>query len=61
VVLLNAAAGLVAAGRVDGLAAGVLLAAATLDGGSATRLLARLRAEKAELDRTRAATPEVPA
>jgi len=47
VVLLNAAAAFVAAGRVSDLAAGVALAAATIDDGSAAALLARLRAENA--------------
>ena len=61
VVLLNAAAAFVAAGRSTDLAAGVALAAATLDGGAASRLLARLRAEKAAADRARAAAPEVTA
>jgi anthranilate phosphoribosyltransferase len=46
VVLLNAAAGFVAAGRADDLAAGIALAAATIDGGRATALLARLRAAR---------------
>ena len=61
VILLNAAAAFVAAGRTPDLGAGVALAAATIDDGSATALLARLRAEKAAADRARAATSEVPA
>ncbi len=61
VVLLNAAAAFVAADRTADLAAGIALAAATIDDGSATALLARLRAEKATADRARAAAPEVPA
>ncbi|HYN49059.1 MAG TPA: anthranilate phosphoribosyltransferase [Candidatus Nanopelagicales bacterium] len=61
VILLNAAAAFVAAGRVPGLEAGVALAAATIDDGAATALLARLRAEKAATDAARAASPEVPA
>jgi len=61
VILLNAAAAFVAAGRTPDLGAGVALAVATIDDGSATALLARLRAEKAAADRARAATSEVPA
>jgi anthranilate phosphoribosyltransferase len=69
VVLLNAAAAFVAADRVTDLGEGVALAAATIDDGSATALLARLRAQKAVADatraaeeaRARAASPEVPA
>jgi anthranilate phosphoribosyltransferase len=61
VILLNAAAAFVAAGRARNLGAGVALAAAIIDGGSATTLLARLRAEKAAADRVRAASSEVPA
>ncbi len=59
VVLLNAAAAFVAAGRTPDLGEGVELAAATIDGGSATALLARLRAEKAAADGARAASAEV--
>ncbi len=55
VVLLNAAAAFVAAGRVAGLAGGIALAAATLDAGASAALLARLRAEKLVADRARAA------
>jgi anthranilate phosphoribosyltransferase len=61
VVLLNAAAAFVAAGSVDALAVGVALAAATIDDGTATALLARLRAEKAAHELVRAASSEVPA
>ena len=46
VVLLNAGAALVAAGRVGGLAEGIELAAATVDDGSAARLLAELRTDR---------------
>jgi anthranilate phosphoribosyltransferase len=59
VVLLNAAAAFVAAGSVDALAVGVALAAATIDDGTATALLARLRAEKAAHELVRAARTEV--
>ncbi|HJW20798.1 MAG TPA: anthranilate phosphoribosyltransferase [Candidatus Limnocylindrales bacterium] len=47
VVLLNAAAGFVAAGRAPDLGAGIALAASAIDTGRATRLLARLRAARA--------------
>jgi anthranilate phosphoribosyltransferase len=64
VVLLNAAAALLVAGRVDTLADGIPLAAATIDSGAATALLARLRSgktrrdqAKAEAARTMEATP----
>ena len=63
-VLLNAAAALLVAGRVDTLADGIPLAAATIDSGAATALLARLRSgktrrdqAKAEAARTMEATP----
>jgi anthranilate phosphoribosyltransferase len=46
VVLLNAAAGLMAAGRVPSLAEGIALAAATIDAGGAMALLDRLRDRK---------------
>ncbi len=55
VVLLNAAAGFVAAGRTHDLASGVGLAAATLDSGLPVALLARLRAAKLAADAGRAA------
>jgi anthranilate phosphoribosyltransferase len=47
VVLLNAAAGLLAAGRAPDLDGGIGMAAATIDAGRAARLLARLRAARA--------------
>ena len=50
VVLLNAGAALLAAGRVPRLEEGIELAAATLDDGRATNLLATLRAEKLAAD-----------
>ena len=59
VILLNAAAAFVAAGWTPDLGAGVALAAATIDGGSVTALLAWLRAEKATADGARAASSEV--
>jgi len=59
VVLLNAAAAFVAAGRAPDLGAGVALAAATIDDGSATQILVRLRDEKAAVDRAAAVPPEV--
>lgn len=55
VVLLNAAAALVAAGRVAELAAGLALAAEAIDDGRAAALLARLRAERSDADAARAA------
>jgi anthranilate phosphoribosyltransferase len=55
IVLLNAAAALVAAGRADSLAAGVPVAAATIDGGAAAALLARLR--QARRERAASAAP----
>jgi anthranilate phosphoribosyltransferase len=61
VVLLNAGAAFLAAGRAPDIAQGVALAAATIDRGAVAALLARLRAEKVAADRTRPATPEVPA
>ena len=61
VILLNAAAAFVAAGWTPDLGAGVALAAATIDGGSVTALLAWLRAEKAAADGARAASSEVSA
>jgi anthranilate phosphoribosyltransferase len=50
VVLLNAGAAFVVAGRTASIGDGIELAAATIDGGAATTLLGRLRAEKAESD-----------
>ena len=63
VVLLNAAAAFVAAGRTADLAAGVAAAASTIDDGRAAALLARLRAERIAADAARAAAAatEVPA
>jgi anthranilate phosphoribosyltransferase len=55
VVLLNAGAAFVAAGRVTDLADGVELAARTLDSGAATGLVGRLRASKRAADAARAA------
>jgi anthranilate phosphoribosyltransferase len=46
VVLLNGGAAFLAAGRVTGIAEGIALAATTIDDGSASRLLGRLRAEQ---------------
>jgi anthranilate phosphoribosyltransferase len=50
VVLLNAAAAFVAAGRADDLGAGIALAAQMIDTGAAAAQLARLRAAKAARD-----------
>lgn len=50
VVLLNAGAGLTVAGRTGSLAEGISLARSTLDSGAPVRLLAALRAERAEHD-----------
>jgi anthranilate phosphoribosyltransferase len=50
VVLLNAAAGFLVAGRATELRDGVVLAASTIDSGRALALLASLRAEKAARD-----------
>jgi anthranilate phosphoribosyltransferase len=61
VVLLNAAAAFVAAGRSPDLADGVALAAATIDAGGVARLLARLRDEKLVADRARPTSPETSA
>ena len=61
VVLLNAAAGLVAAGRVPGLAEGIDLAALTIDAGLATELLEGLRAERRTAEAGRAETERAPA
>jgi anthranilate phosphoribosyltransferase len=55
VVLLNAGAALVAAGRATDMAEGVAQAAAILDSGVASRLVARLRAERLAADATKAA------
>ena len=61
VVLLNAAAGLVAAGRVADLAEGIDLAALTIDAGLATELLEGLRAERHTAEAGRPATEGAPA
>ena len=55
VVLLNAAAAFVAAGRADRLADGLAMAAAAIDDGRATTLLGRLRAERSAADAAKAA------
>lgn len=58
VVLLNAAAAFVAAGRVVGLSDGITLAAETISSGAATELLQRLRAAKTTRDAAKlAGTP----
>jgi anthranilate phosphoribosyltransferase len=58
VVLLNAAAAFVAAGRVVGLSDGITLAAETIAAGKATELLQRLRAAKTTRDAAKlAGTP----
>ena len=54
VVLLNAAAAFVAAGRVAELAAGLQMAARAVDDGRAAGLLARLRTERLDADAARA-------
>ena len=51
VVLLNAGAAFLAAGRVEKLEEGLELAALTIDAGLATQLLAGLRAEKRAAER----------
>jgi anthranilate phosphoribosyltransferase len=61
VVLLNAGAALVVAGRSQTIDAGIRLAADTLDSGAARVLLGRLRAEKQSADRERAALEGAPA
>jgi anthranilate phosphoribosyltransferase len=53
VVLLNAGAALVAAGRADDLPAGIAQAGAILDSGAAVLLLERLRAERRAADEAR--------
>jgi anthranilate phosphoribosyltransferase len=55
VVLLNAAAAFLAAGRATDLRGGIGMAAGAIDGGAATRLLGRLRAAKTAHDAARAA------
>ncbi len=61
VVLLNAGAAFVVAGRAPDLADGVALAAATIDAGAAAGLLARLRDEKLAADLARPISPEASA
>jgi anthranilate phosphoribosyltransferase len=58
VVLLNAAAGLVVAGRANDLRAGIALAGVTIDSGAPTALVGRLRAAKATHDMAIAAAAE---
>jgi anthranilate phosphoribosyltransferase len=53
VVLLNASAALVAAGRAADLRAGIAVAESTIDAGAATALLSRLRDAKRQADRAR--------
>jgi anthranilate phosphoribosyltransferase len=55
VVLLNAGAALIAAGRAMDLAGGIEQATAVLDSGAATRLVTRLRADRRAADAARAA------
>jgi anthranilate phosphoribosyltransferase len=55
VVLLNAGAAFVAAGRAASIGDGIVLAATTIDGGAARQLLERLRASKLAADAARAA------
>jgi anthranilate phosphoribosyltransferase len=58
VVLLNAGAALLAAGRTETLESGIELAALTIDAGLATQLLERLRAEKRRADAAAAPQPQ---
>jgi anthranilate phosphoribosyltransferase len=58
VVLLNAGAALLAAGRTETLESGIELAALTIDAGLATELLERLRAEKRRADAAAVAEPQ---
>jgi anthranilate phosphoribosyltransferase len=60
VVLLNAGAAFVAAGKVASLGEGIALAAATVDAGSARALLERLRGAKAAADAARIAADGTP-
>ncbi len=57
VVLLNAAAALVAAGRVAGLGEGIAAAATAIDDGAASALLARLRAARRTHEQSLEASP----
>jgi anthranilate phosphoribosyltransferase len=61
VVLLNAAAALLAAGRVENLEGGLELAALTIDAGQATELLAALRAERRTAEVAAASATGAPA
>jgi anthranilate phosphoribosyltransferase len=61
VVLLNAAAALLAAGRVENLEGGLELAALTIDAGQATELLEALRAERRTAEAAAAAATGAPA
>jgi anthranilate phosphoribosyltransferase len=58
VVLLNAGAALLAAGRTETLESGIELAGLTIDAGLATELLERLRAEKRRADAAAALQPQ---
>jgi anthranilate phosphoribosyltransferase len=60
VVLLNAGAALIAAGRAMDLAEGIEQATAIMDSGAATRLVARLREERRAADAARAAGADDP-
>jgi anthranilate phosphoribosyltransferase len=60
VVLLNSGAAFLAAGRVSGIPDGIALAATTIDDGSASALLGRLRAEQRDAAVRAAATAAVP-
>ncbi len=61
VVLLNAGAAFALAGVTATIGQGIELAAATIDGGTAATLLARLREEKVEADRSPVVTEGTPA
>jgi anthranilate phosphoribosyltransferase len=61
VVLLNAGAALLVAGRVEQLEAGIEQAALTIDAGLATELLGRLREERRVADAAKAAAAEAQA
>jgi anthranilate phosphoribosyltransferase len=61
VVLLNAAAAFMAAGRAADLRAGIALAAEAIDRGAATGMLEKLRAAKKAVDTARAAAAEAAA
>lgn len=58
VVLLNAGAAFIAAGRATALADGIAQASAVLESGAATRLVARLRAERLTADAARSTASE---